>query len=372
VSSPHQRIPVPLPDRAYDVVVGRGLVGEVASLVPSVSDAARALVVTQAPIVAAGHVEPVEESLRESGIEVHRVVVPDGEGAKRVGVLAGLWEQAASAPLSRADVVVAVGGGVVGDLAGFVAATYNRGIGIVQVPTTLLAQVDAAIGGKTGINLPHGKNLVGAFHQPLGVVCDVDVLSTLPRRTLIEGFGEVVKYGLIRDPEVLTLLEHRLARTEGDVEVTLRDPDLLEDLVRRSAAVKAAVVAADEHEGGERAHLNLGHTYGHAVEALTGYDTVLHGEAVAIGMVAALALGERMGRTPPELRPRVAALLAEIGLPVTSPPLSRDAVWATMARDKKAGADGVRFVVLEEVGRPVVVTPSREDVDAALDGLAAR
>ncbi|MBW3621646.1 MAG: 3-dehydroquinate synthase, partial [Actinobacteria bacterium] len=227
-----------------------------------------------------------------------------------------------------------------------------------------LAQVDAAIGGKTGVNLPEGKNLVGAFHQPVGVVADVATLATLPERERLAGLGEVVKYGLIRDPAILDLLEADPAAARAG------EPDLLAELVRRSAAVKAAVVAADERESGERAHLNLGHTYGHAVEALTGYAEVLHGEAVAIGTCAALRLGVHAGVTPPALVERTERLLGELGLPTRAPRLDREAVWTTMARDKKAD-DGVRFVLLEDLGRCTVTTPDRAHVDRAIDEVEA-
>jgi 3-dehydroquinate synthase len=259
-------------------------------------------------------------------------------------------------------VVVAVGGGVVGDLGGFLAATYARGIDVVQIPTTVLAQVDAAIGGKTGINLPEGKNLVGAFHQPRAVVCDVAALATLPERIHREGFGEIAKYGLLRDTGMLELLE-----ANPEIAGAGSSPLLLVELVRRSVAVKAQVVAADEREAGERAHLNLGHTFGHAVESLTGYDSVLHGEAVAIGTVVSLRLGVALGLTDAEVAARGEAVLTALGLPTHPPRLDREAVWTAMRRDKKASSGAVRFVLLEDVGRPVVASPPREIVDGVLD-----
>ncbi|MFP4310467.1 MAG: 3-dehydroquinate synthase, partial [Nitriliruptoraceae bacterium] len=325
--------------------------------------ARRALLVTQDPVVQAGHVGPVADALRVLDLEVAEARVPDGEAAKSPAILAALWERAAEIPLSRQDVIVAVGGGVVGDLAGFLAATYARGLDLVQVPTTVLAQVDAAIGGKTGINLPAGKNLVGAFHQPRAVVCDVATLRTLPERVRREGFGEIVKYGLIRDPDVLEVLEADPSVAAWGATQRLRE------LVERSVAVKAIVVAADEREAGERAYLNLGHTVGHAVEALTGYSQVLHGEAVAIGIVASLRIGVAMGRTPPALAARGEAVLAALGLPVRLPPLDRGAVWDAMARDKKAEPGRIRFVLLDDVARPVLAVPPREVVDAVLDAL---
>jgi 3-dehydroquinate synthase len=347
----------------YPVVIGTRFLHRLGDHVPLPPDVASALVVTEENVLTAGHVGPVEDALAAAGIEVHRALVPIGEQAKQVGVLTELWRAAARIPLSRRDLVVAVGGGVVGDLAGFAAAAFNRGIGVLQVPTTLLGQVDASIGGKTGVNLPEGKNLVGAFHQPVGVACDISTLATLPPRILREGFGEIVKYGLIRDPVILDLLE--------DPAFEATDEGSLEQLVIRSARVKAAVVGADVLEHGERAHLNLGHTYGHAVETLTGYDTILHGEAVAIGTVVALRLGFRLGRTPPDLADRTERLLDRLGLPTRPPVLDRDEIWTVMARDKKADREGVRFVVLDGLAAAVVVTPDRRDIDAVLDEVAA-
>jgi 3-dehydroquinate synthase len=358
------RVEVPMPGRSYPVLIGHGWLDEVAQQVPLPPDAARALVVTQHPIDEAGHVAPVVAALERAGLSVHRYDVPDGEPAKSTGVLRELWEACAEVPLARHDLIVGIGGGVVGDLAGFAAATWSRGVAVLHVPTTLLAQVDAAIGGKTAINLPQGKNLVGAFHQPLAVASDVDTLSTLPQRVRIEGFGEVVKYGLIRDPEILELLEEHPGISR------VGEPALLDELVARSAAAKARVVAADEREGGIRAHLNLGHTYGHALESLGGYGAILHGEAVAIGTVLCLRLGVRMGRTPPELAERGERILAAVGLPVRSPILDRDEVWKVMARDKKVGPDGVRFIVLDGHADPALVTPDRADVDAVLDEIS--
>lgn len=352
---------VSLADRSYPVLVGRGLLDRPDSYAAVPTGVGRALVVTQAPVVAAGHVEPVEVALRARGIDVVRHELPDGEMAKVTDVLHGTWRAAAAAGLGRGDLVVAVGGGVVGDLAGFAAATWNRGVAVLQVPTTLLAQVDAAIGGKTGINLPDGKNLVGAFWQPVGVVCDVSALTTLSPRLRTEGLGEVVKYGLIRDPRILELIEGRLDDLQAG------DTSLLEDLVRRSVAVKADVVSGDETEQGARAHLNLGHTFGHVIEALTGYEQVLHGEAVAMGTVVALQLGVRLGHTPGHVAARGEAVLHSVGLPTRPPRLDRERVWEVMARDKKATVDGIRFVVLDDLARPIVVTPPRSVVDAVLD-----
>jgi 3-dehydroquinate synthase len=355
-------VPVALTSAPYPVVVDRALT-DVLAEVDLPASAATALVISQEPIVVGGHLDPVETALRDAELRVVRHLVRDGEVAKDPVTLAELWQVCADVPLTRGDLVVAVGGGVVGDLAGFLAATWNRGVAVLQVPTTLLAQVDAAIGGKTGINLGAGKNLVGAFHQPIAVACAVDTLATLSPRIRTEGLGEVVKYGLIADPSILDLLE---AETDA---VLAGDPELLHDLVVRSAQVKGAVVAADEREGGVRAHLNLGHTYGHAVESLTGYHEVLHGEAVAIGTVVALRLGERLGHTPSDVVARGEALLERLGLPTRGPRLDRDEVWRVIARDKKATREGVRWVVLDGLAQPTVVTADRAEVDAVLDSL---
>lgn len=353
------RIPVTLAASPYDVVVARGALRAVADEIAQIGGVERAVVVSQAP-VAAHYVEVVTAILGDAGAEPTVVEIPDGEGAKSLNTLADLYDRCAALPLRRHDVVIALGGGVVGDVAGFLAATWNRGVDVVQVPTTLLAQVDAAIGGKTGINLAAGKNLVGAFHQPAVVIADIDTLATLPPRVRTEGLGEVVKYGLIRDPTILDLVEANSQRArDGDL-------DLLEELVIRSVRVKAQVVAADEREAGERAHLNFGHTFGHAVEALTGYAHVLHGEAVAIGMLVALDIGVRLGVTAPDLQDRARGLLDRLGLPTAAPRLDRGAVWETMARDKKARG-GVRWVLVRQPGDVVVVLAPPDVVDDALD-----
>ena len=356
------RLELELEGRPYQIVVGDGLLDDLGAQVPLPLHARRALVITQPPITAHGYTARVAGALGAAGLEVHVHEVRDGEGAKDPATLASLWDVCAELPLGRDDLIVALGGGVVGDLAGFAAATWMRGVALLQVPTTLLAMVDASIGGKTGINLPHGKNLVGAFHQPIAVAADPSVLATLPERLRIEGVAEIVKAGLLADA---TLLE----RIERDPEGVRRgDVELLRSLVLRAAGFKARVVAADERESGERAHLNLGHTYGHVLESLSGYGTYLHGEAVAVGLIVALEVGVELGRTPRELAERTRACLEAVGLPTTVPTLDREAVHATMARDKKA-RDGVRMVLLEAVGRPVLEPVAPGTLDAVLDRL---
>lgn len=345
-------------DAPYDVVVGRDLLGAAPTWLPATA-ARRAAVVTTGP-VEVHHAARAVAGLRAAGLDVYTRLVPDGEPAKSLDVLGGLYDWLASLPLARGDLVVALGGGVVTDLAGFLAATWHRGVAVVQVPTTLLAQVDAAIGGKTGINLAAGKNLVGAFHQPLVVVADTAALETLPARELRAGMAEVIKCGFIRDPVILDLVE-------DDPAVAL-DPagDVLADLVRRAVTVKAAVVAADTHERGERALLNYGHTFGHVVETLTGYTRYRHGEAVGIGMRYAARVGELAGISERGLEERTVRLLDRTGLPTACVPLDSSAVFTTMARDKKA-RDGVRMVLCARPGEASIVpAPDRSLLEEAL------
>jgi 3-dehydroquinate synthase len=355
------RIPVKV-DPPYDVWVGRGLLGDLPRFLPALR-AYRAAVVTTAD-VAAHYTRPVTDALSGQGLEVHEHVVVDGEPAKSLPVLGELYDWLASIPLSRNDVVVALGGGVVTDLAGFLAATWHRGVPVVEVPTTLLAQVDAAIGGKTAINLAAGKNLVGAFHQPAVVVADTATLETLPVREVRAGLAEVIKCGFIRDPAILDLVQ----RDPADA----LDPrgELLVDLVRRAVVVKAGIVGADTHEHGERALLNYGHTLGHAIETLTRYRRYRHGEAVALGMRFAALASELIGGAEPELAARTTRLLASVGLPTTCVPLDPEAVWAVMARDKKVRDGGVRMVLCDHPGSARLVdAPPRPVLERALEQL---
>lgn len=346
----------------YDVWVGRGLLDELQRYLPAAGGARRAAVVTTAA-VQRQYAPAVTAALSATGLEVHRRGVPDGESAKSLTVLGALYDWLAAIPLGRDDLVVGLGGGVVTDLAGFLAATWHRGVAVVQIPTTLLAQVDAAIGGKTGINLAAGKNLVGAFHQPSAVVADIATLTTLPPRELRAGMAEVIKCGFIRDATILDLIERDPAGA--------LDPSgpLLVDLVRRAVAVKAGIVAADTRERGERALLNYGHTLGHVIETLTGYRRYRHGEAVALGMRFAALVAALRGSAEPDLAARTTRLLAGVGLPTTCEPLDREAVWTVMARDKKAH-DGVRLVLSDRPGSAQLVdAPARDLLERALDQL---
>ncbi len=330
---------------------------------------ARRVVVVSDPRVAALHGSRALASLRRAGLAAELVVIPRGERAKEPPQLARLWERFARAGLGRRDAVVALGGGVVGDLAGFAAATWLRGVPWVCAPTTLLAQVDSSVGGKTAVNLEAGKNLVGAFHQPALVVADPEVLATLPRRQLRAGLAEVVKMGMAVDGSLFLWTERHAAR------LLAGDARRLEEAVTRAVCAKLAVVRRDEREreGGPRTALNYGHTLGHAIEAACGYRRVLHGEAVAIGMRAAAALSVRVAGLAPSARARQDALLDSFGLPRRMPAVTLARLRRAMDQDKKRGGARVRWVLTPRVGHASVPRPiERHLVQAVLIQLGAR
>ncbi|MGH3565862.1 MAG: 3-dehydroquinate synthase [Pseudonocardia sp.] len=356
-------IDVPIVSSPYKIVVGRGLLDRLSEFIQRPHFAWKAALITSEPIFDL-YGERVVGALKKLGVTVHLVIVPDGERAKNFETLQKCYNAFGHMPLGRRDLVVALGGGVIGDLAGFAAATWNRGVPVVQIATTLVAQVDSAIGGKTGINLPEGKNLVGAFHQPLIVIDDTETLKTLPERELRAGLAEVVKYGFIADPVILTLLKaapHVAARV---------DLDLLDELVQRSAAVKARVVGNDEFEAGGRELLNYGHTVGHAIETLSSYREFRHGEAISIGMVFAARLGEKLGVSDQGLADVTVRALSQLGLPTGGVTFNKADVWEVLSRDKKARA-GVRFVLCPRPGEAVLVDPPDVAVvDEVLSSLA--
>lgn len=342
-----QEVNVSLGARSYPIVIGSGWLDEVGARVRDVigSKALRAVVVSDSR-VAPLYVPQVLESLRVAGFTTSEIQIPEGEQHKNLAWLALVYDRLLEAQIDRVSPVVAVGGGVVGDLAGFAAATILRGVPLVQIPTTLLAQVDAAIGGKTAINHAAGKNLIGAFHQPRLVAIDLDTLKTLPRREYVAGLAEVVKYAAILD-------ERMFLELEQNVDTLLRqDPRLLEDVVARCCRLKADVVEADEREGDLRAVLNFGHTIGHALETLTEYRRYLHGEAVAIGMVCAARLSIAKGTLERAEASRIEDVLAKLGLPTTVPrDLAADQIALTIEADKKAAGGKIKFVCLAAIGR---------------------
>lgn len=351
-----RRVPVALGDRSYEVRLGWGSLPGLGEAIAGELGATRALLVTVPP-VGRRHGAAALRSLRAAGVRAHRFEVPDGDRSKTLARVARLYDAFLDAGADRATVVVALGGGMVGDLAGFAAATLLRGLPFVQVPTTLLAMVDSSLGGKTGVNLPRGKNLVGAFHQPRLVLADASLLRTLPRRVLAAGMAEVVKHGAIRDAELFERLEAEMERV-----LALEDEGLVLDVLERAVAVKADVVARDERETGIRAHLNFGHTLGHAVEALRGYRGVLHGEAVSMGMVYAARRSEALGIAPAGVAERLRALLVRAGLPTELPPFPRRAYLEALRVDKKRRDDRIRFVVLRGVGEADAVALRPEEI----------
>jgi 3-dehydroquinate synthase len=338
-------------ERPYEVAVGTGVLAELPSLIGS--DASNVVVIHAAGLgqVAAG----VCQALARAGYAVQPEPVPDGEAAKEIGVAAGLWSQLAAAGVGRADAIVGVGGGAVTDLAGFVAATWLRGVRVVLVPTTLLGMTDAAIGGKTAINTAEGKNLVGAFYPPAGVLADASVLASLPPAEYVSGLAEVIKAGFIADPVILGLIE-------SDPQAAAKPGGRHErELIERAIAMKAAVVSADLREAGQREVLNYGHTLGHAIERVEDYS-IRHGEAVAIGMCFAAAVGRLAGRLDPATAMRHRSVLAAVGLPVRYRADAWPAVRSAMAVDKKTRAAKLRLVVLDGLARPGIMADPPEEL----------
>lgn len=341
-----QTVSVALGERSYPIHIGANLLGEARLYVPHVKGK-RVAVVTDR-VVAPLYLERVQRALAQAGAQAVPVLIDDGEQAKGWATLDRVIDALLAARLGRDALVVALGGGVVGDLAGFAAAVYQRGVPFIQAPTTLLAQVDSSVGGKTAINHARGKNMVGAFHQPLAVIADVASLDTLPDRELRAGIAEVIKHGLILDLAFVGWLEANMEK------LLARDRAALEHAVRRSCELKAQVVAADERESGLRAILNFGHTFGHAIEAGVGYGRWLHGEAVAAGMVMAADLSVRAGSLHRADAERVKALIARAGLPVQGPKLAPERYLELMQVDKKAADGNVRFILLDGLGRALL------------------
>jgi 3-dehydroquinate synthase len=344
------QVNVELAERSYEIIIDRGLISHLGTLVRrAVPRATRALIITDTN-VAAKFGGVAKKSLEDAGLETLKATVPAGEQSKSLAQAYNLYTACVNAQLDRHSVIIALGGGVVGDLAGFVAATYLRGIAFVQVPTTLLAQVDSSIGGKTGVDLPQGKNLVGAFHQPSLVVADLDALSSLPGREVAAGMAEVVKHAIIRDGGFLHLLESETDR------ILSVDPVVMGPVVENNCRIKAGVVAADERENGLRAILNYGHTVGHAMEVSLGLGNWLHGECVAVGMVAAALISQKLGvLKEPDLLVRTERLLGRLGLPTRLPAnLNLAAMEALMYRDKKAEAGRINWVLPVRAGEVAI------------------
>ncbi|MEY3201496.1 MAG: 3-dehydroquinate synthase [Pseudomonadota bacterium] len=355
---------VELAERSYPILIGEGLLDEVgkqqaAQLVPYLSG--RRVVVVSNETVAPLYLAPLQAGLEAAGITVLPVVLPDGEQYKEWTTLNQIYDALLTHYCDRKTTLIALGGGVVGDITGFAAATYQRGVPFIQIPTTLLSQVDSSVGGKTAINHPLGKNMIGAFYQPKLVLADTRTLATLPQRELLAGLAEVIKYGLIRDAAFFAWLEQHLER------LLAREPLALSEAIERSCRNKAEVVMADETEQGERATLNLGHTFGHAIETGLGYGVWLHGEAVAAGTVMAAVLSQRLGLIDAATVARIKAIYQRAGLPVKGAVLAPERYLALMRHDKKVADGKLRLILLAGIGRAIISDAARdEDILAAI------
>jgi 3-dehydroquinate synthase len=349
-----QTVHVALGERSYAIHIGQRVLDRAGEVLAKLPVTKKALVVTQ-PAISATYGRQVVDSLRAEGFVAELYEVLDAEEAKSLAWVERLYDRLVDLRLDRRSLVIALGGGVVGDLAGFAAATYLRGVPFIQIPTTLLAQVDSSIGGKTAVNHPRGKNLIGAFYQPRVVLIDVDTLHTLPPRDLRSGMAEVVKYGVIAKPDLFERLE------QTPLPSLMQDADLLTQVIRDCCQIKADVVSADEHESGVRLTLNFGHTFGHAIEAAGGFSTYTHGEAVSIGMIWATELSLRMGLCSPAMLERLRQLLGAIGLP-TELRGQVDGVREALLMDKKILAGRPRFILVEELGKVSI----RDDVPSQL------
>jgi 3-dehydroquinate synthase len=341
-----QTLNVALGERAYPIHIGRGLLGRADLILPHLKTQRVAIVTNE--VVGPLYLERLRAGLEDAGVRTAAVVLPDGEAHKDWETLARIFDMLLAERCERSTTLVALGGGVVGDMGGFAAACYQRGMPFIQVPTTLLSQVDSSVGGKTAINHPLGKNMIGAFYQPRLVLADIDTLDTLPDRELSAGLAEVIKYGLIRDPGFLAWLELNLDR------LMARDTDALAWAIERSCRNKAEVVAADETEQGERALLNLGHTFGHAIETGLGYGEWLHGEAVAAGTMMAAELSRRLGWIDAAAVARIEVLLERARLPVWGPRFGVERYVELMSHDKKVEAGKLRLVLLRALGCAVM------------------
>jgi len=343
-----QTLKVELANRSYPIHIGRGLVSNADLILPHLKRKHVAIVTntTVAPL----YLEQLSASLQAAGVSFISIILPDGEAYKNSETLNLIYDALLQNRCERSTTLIALGGGVIGDLTGYAAATYLRGVPFIQIPTTLLSQVDSSVGGKTGINHPLGKNMIGAFYQPQLVLADIDTLQTLPSREFSAGMAEVVKYGLIRDPDFFDWLEMHIDQ------LMALDESSIGEAIYRSCQNKADVVARDEHETGERALLNLGHTFGHAIENAMGYGVWLHGEAVAAGTMMAADLSERMGWLKPEDVKRIYALLTAANLPLEAPKLGVEKYLDLMQLDKKVADGKIRLVLQQGIGKSVITS----------------
>ncbi|HEL1583340.1 TPA: 3-dehydroquinate synthase [Streptococcus suis] len=340
------KLTVNLPHNPYDILIERGSLAQTGSWVKGLWQPQKIAIITD-DHVGSLYAKTVQSSLEEAGFETIVFEFPEGEASKNLDTVNQAYEFLVKNGMTRSDGIIALGGGVVGDLAGFVASTYMRGIHFLQVPTSLTAQVDSSIGGKTGVNTPFAKNMVGTFCQPDGVLIDPNTLTTLGKRELIEGMGEVVKYGLIDDVE----LWEKLDQLDGSVESILENADYI---IYHSCEVKRKVVVEDELDNGVRLYLNFGHTIGHAIEATAGYGRVMHGEAVAIGMVQISRVAEKKGLMPTGITDKIVAMCEKFGLPTTHQPWNKDELYTALTHDKKARCKTIKLVIVPKLGQAAI------------------
>ncbi len=355
-----QTLNVELASRSYPIYIGRHLLSRAELILPHLKRKQVAIVTntTVAPL----YLDKLSKMLAEAGVKITPIILPDGEAYKNSETLNKIYDALLENHCERSTTLIALGGGVIGDLTGYAAATFLRGVPFIQIPTTLLSQVDSSVGGKTGINHPLGKNMIGAFYQPQAVLADIDTLQTLPPREFSAGVAEVVKYGLIRDADFFDWLETNVEKLMG------LDEAVLSYAIYRSCQNKAEVVARDEHENGERALLNLGHTFGHAIENAMGYGVWLHGEAVAAGMMMAADLSRRMGWLSHQEVERIHALLTKAKLPLDAPQLGVEKYLALMQLDKKVADGKIRLILQQGIGKSVIT--SDYDVEKLRETLA--
>lgn len=356
-----KRLHIDLGDRGYDILIGAGVIESAGEVISGACRGRSAAIVTNRRIGEL-YAERLVKSLEAAGISTQTIVVPSGERYKTLSTVSGIYERLLDMKIDRGGIVIGLGGGIVGDMAGFAAASFLRGIDFVQVPTSLLAQVDASIGGKTGVNLSRGKNLVGAFHQPRAVLIDLSVLGTLPRREFRSGLAEILKHGIIRDVGYFSYLEANI------LSILKLEPDALEHTIERSCEIKADVVRQDEREAGLRRILNYGHTVGHAVERLTGYRKYKHGEAVAIGMVTMAVLAGVLKTASPDLLDRVLNMVKNSGLPYTLPEgVESSEIVSAIGLDKKVAYGKLNAVMVDSIGEAYVT--DRIPAEAWLEAL---
>lgn len=350
-----KRVAIDLGDRSYDIRIGRHLLQQTGAWVTEITNPSRVVIITH-PSINRLYGEKLSSSFSEAGVPIHFIEVPEGEKSKSLQQAEKIYDRLLEWKCDRQTVLIALGGGVIGDLTGFIAATYVRGVPFIQIPTTVLAQVDSSVGGKTAVNHPRGKNMIGVFYQPKLVVADLETIKSLPEKEFKAGVAEIIKHGVIEDADLFHYLEREYQK------ILCHDTDALEHIISTSCAIKARVVEKDERESHYRMVLNFGHTIGHAIESLTGYSAIIHGEAVAIGMVYAAKLSQIMGRCSEDVPRRISTLIEKFGLPTRLPDLKAENIIQSMYLDKKTAHNKIRFILVNDIGSVDIVESVAESL----------